>query len=345
MPSEWLSEEHATAYLAIKNEVPQRAAGESTLLAELPKESKRILDLGCGDGHLLKLVLQHCPDAVGVGLDFSPAMLRRAREQWHGDDRVQFVEHDLEQPLSELGTFDAVVSSFAIHHCPHRRKRELYQEVFDRLNPGGFFCNLEHVASPNDNVHAAFMKAISEIETGEDPSNQLLDVETQLQWLRNIGFEDVDCYWKWRELGLLIGKRSVSSLKLDESQEFPLKQVIVMRHDLKMRRGKQIAQGAHASMSFLANRLRQKESVSLNELTVDQQQWLKARFAKICCRVNSEEELLAIHDAAVEAGLEVHLIVDSGKTEFHGQPTKTCLAIGPDRSDRIDAITGHLELL
>ncbi|MEW4490399.1 aminoacyl-tRNA hydrolase [Thalassoglobus sp. JC818] len=345
MPSEWLSEEHTTAYLEIKDEVPQRAAGESTLLAELPTTSKRILDLGCGDGHLLNLVLQHCPNAVGVGLDFSPAMLRRARELWDGNERVQFVEHDLGQPLGELGTFDAVVSSFAIHHCSHRRKRELYQEVFEHLDPGGVFCNLEHVASPNDNVHAAFMKAISAIETGEDPSNQLLDVETQLQWLRNIGFEDVDCYWKWRELALLIGRRPKSQAEHDSPADAPVKQVIVMRHDLKMRRGKQIAQGAHASMSFLANPLRQKEAVSLNELTNDQQGWLKSRFAKICCRVNSEEELMEIHDAAVEAGLEVHLIVDSGKTEFHGQPTKTCLAIGPDRSDKIDAITGHLELL
>jgi PTH2 family peptidyl-tRNA hydrolase len=61
--------------------------------------------------------------------------------------------------------------------------------------------------------------------------------------------------------------------------------------------------------------------------------------------VDSEEELMQIHDKAVEAGLEVHLITDSGRTEFHGQPTRTCLAIGPDEADKIDAITGHLELL
>ena len=118
-----------------------------------------------------------------------------------------------------------------------------------------------------------------------------------------------------------------------------------MRHDLKMRRGKQIAQGSHASMSFICRRLQMNGSVSLEDFNEVQRTWLTGAFAKICCRVNSEEELMNIHDKAVEAGLEVHLITDSGKTEFHGQPTRTCLAIGPDVSERIDAFTGHLELL
>lgn len=54
---------------------------------------------------------------------------------------------------------------------------------------------------------------------------------------------------------------------------------------------------------------------------------------------------MEIHDKAVAAGLEVHLITDSGRTEFHGQPTRTCLAIGPDLAEKIDEITGHLQLL
>jgi PTH2 family peptidyl-tRNA hydrolase len=121
--------------------------------------------------------------------------------------------------------------------------------------------------------------------------------------------------------------------------------VIVMRHDLKMRRGKQIAQGAHASMSFLCRRLQIQPSVSLTDFSDSERAWLAGSFAKICCRVNSEEELMSIHDQATSAGLQVHLITDSGKTEFHGQPTRTCLAIGPDDAAKIDAVTGHLELL
>ena len=129
------------------------------------------------------------------------------------------------------------------------------------------------------------------------------------------------------------------------TDDIRIKQVLVMRHDLKMRRGKQIAQGAHASMSFLCRRLQEAGSVSLDGLTDAQRAWLTGAFAKVCCRVDSEEELMQIHDKALEAGLEVHLITDSGRTEFHGQPTRTCLAIGPDEAERIDAITGHLQLL
>ena len=132
-------------------------------------------------------------------------------------------------------------------------------------------------------------------------------------------------------------------LSVDEPRK--IKQVICVRHDLKMRRGKQIAQGAHASMSFICRRLQEAGSVSLNDFTDAQREWLTGAFAKVCCRVDSEEELMAIHDKALEAGLEVHLITDSGKTEFHGEPTNTCLAIGPDEAKKIDKITGHLQLL
>lgn len=129
------------------------------------------------------------------------------------------------------------------------------------------------------------------------------------------------------------------------SDSKPVKQVIVVWHDLGMRRGKQIAQGAHASMSFLCRRLQEDRAICLEDFTQEQRAWLTGSFAKVCCRVDNEEQLMAIHDMAVTAGLEVHLIIDSGKTEFHGQPTRTCLAIGPDDAEKIDAVTGQLQLL
>ncbi|MBM83006.1 MAG: aminoacyl-tRNA hydrolase [Planctomycetaceae bacterium] len=124
-----------------------------------------------------------------------------------------------------------------------------------------------------------------------------------------------------------------------------MKQVMVMRHDLNMRRGKQIAQGAHASMAFLTRRLQKYGHTSLANCSRAERAWLAESFVKVCCRVDSEDELLTIHEKAIEAGLEVHLITDSGKTEFHGEPTNTCPAIGPDVSEKIDAITGELQLL
>jgi ubiquinone/menaquinone biosynthesis C-methylase UbiE len=190
------------------NKIPHREEGESTLLSEVPSSSKRILDLGCGDGHLLALVLAHCPDADGVGLDFSPTMLNQARRRFAGERRVVLVEHNMDDPLPGLGSFDCVVSSFAIHHCSDPRKREIYAEVFERLEPGGVFCNLEHVSSPTVRIHLRFLDAMNIKSGEEDPSNQLLDVATQLTWLRELGFEDVDCHWKWRELALLCGHKA-----------------------------------------------------------------------------------------------------------------------------------------
>ncbi len=85
--------------------------------------------------------------------------------------------------------------------------------------------------------------------------------------------------------------------------------------------------------------------MSLDEFSPNAQAWIAGSFAKVCVRCNSEEELMAIHDKALELELEVHLITDSGRTEFHGRPTRTCLAIGPDDASKIDQVTGHLELL
>lgn len=100
-----------------------------------------------------------------------------------------------------------MVSSFAIHHLEDDRKRELYAEVFAVLEPGGVFCNLEHVSSPTPELHARWRRSLGIDGEGEDASNRCLDVETQLRRLREIGFRDVDCYWKWMEMALLCGLR------------------------------------------------------------------------------------------------------------------------------------------
>jgi SAM-dependent methyltransferase len=208
--NEWIKAEHATAYLGRADRIPHRTEGEATLLELLPTTVNRVLDLGSGDGRLLGLVLGKFPDAKAVALDFSPTMLERLRIRFASNANVTVTEHNLDHPLPALGEFDAVVSSFAIHHCTHERKRSLYEEIFRLLAPGGVFCNLEHVASPTEKLHVDFLASIGYTPETEDPSNKLLDPHIQLQWLTSIGFEDVECFWKWRELALLAGTRPAS---------------------------------------------------------------------------------------------------------------------------------------
>lgn len=202
--SEWLAAEKVEEYRGRADRLPHRSEGETVVLELLPERVERVLDLGCGDGRLLALVLEARPAAGGVAVDFSPPMLERARERFSDVPEVEVREHDLAEPLPDLGSFDLVVSSLAIHHLEDARKRELYAEVFRLLRPGGRFSNLEHVSSPTPELHRAYL-ALARVP--EDPSNRLLDVETQLRWLREIGFADVDCFWKWREMALLSGFR------------------------------------------------------------------------------------------------------------------------------------------
>jgi len=205
--SEWQTIDHALAYLARADKLPHRTEAEKVLLEQIPLHAKRILDLGTGNGRLLSLVKVDRPKAEGVALDFSEPMLEQAKKRFAQDKHVTVVKHDFSYPLpfDQLGCFDAVVSSLAIHHLTHPRKKQLYGEIFDLLNHGGVFCNLEHVVSPTQNLHLKFLTASGLTPETEDPSNKLLDVETQLKWLRQIGFTDVDSYWKWLELALLVG--------------------------------------------------------------------------------------------------------------------------------------------
>lgn len=203
----WPSAEHALEYLRRADTIPHRVEGEATLLEFIPENVERILDLGSGGGRLLGLVRAARSKAHFAALDFSPTMLSTLRDRFQSVTDVSIIAHDLAKPLPEMGTFDCVVSSFAIHHLAHERKQSLYCEIFQILTPGGAFCNLEHVASPTTALHHEFLRALDTPPDQEDPSNKLLDVETQLGWLREIGYIDVDCHWKWRELALLAGRK------------------------------------------------------------------------------------------------------------------------------------------
>jgi tRNA (cmo5U34)-methyltransferase len=209
--NEWLTKERVLEYLTKANNIPHRAEGESVLLDHIALNAKRVLDLGTGNGRLIKILNEERPNIEeAVAIDVSPFMLKAIRENFADDSSVKIIEHDLSNSLpydESFGgrSFDVVVSSFAIHHLTHERKRSLYSEIFSILNPNGIFCNLDHVPSPTYGLHERFMAKLGKTPETEDRSNRLLDVESQLRWLQEIGFVDVDCYWKWLEFALLVG--------------------------------------------------------------------------------------------------------------------------------------------
>ena len=192
-----------------------------------------VLDLGCGDGILLEAVLRHWSGAHGTALDGSPTMLEQAAERlavFH-PSAVTFIAADFNDPTwrNTLPTaqHQAVVSGFAIHHSEDERKLALYAEIYDLLVPGGVFVNIEHVSSDSSHGEGLFERAyaknivrhrrenggeaiyeevLQEIRTRLDKSaNRLTSVETQVQWLRDIGYTDADCYWKHYELAVFAG--------------------------------------------------------------------------------------------------------------------------------------------
>lgn len=196
----------------------------------------RVLDLGSGDGILAAAVLDRYPAAEATLVDFSPPMLDAARSRFAGaGDRVAIVEADLahsawvsQLPHSDPGAYDLVVSGFAIHHLADEAKRRVFGEIADRLASGGCFLNLDHVASVSprlsdlfderliDALHAGRRRTESDVSRAtvgaeyrtRQEVNILVPVETQCAWLREVGFAEVDCYFKWLELALFGGRLS-----------------------------------------------------------------------------------------------------------------------------------------
>jgi SAM-dependent methyltransferase len=194
---------------------------------------RRLLDLGCGDGILGRSVIAEFPHANGVFLDFSEHMIEAAKKKVDVR-RATFVVQDLGvktwvQSVSNHAPFDLVLSGLAIHHLPDERKKELYQEIFDLLKPGGLFLNLEHVSPQSAWAKQAFddlfvdslwshHKKLGGTKTRDaiakewyhrpdKTENTLASVEVQCQWLQEIGFGDVDCFFKLFQLALFGGQK------------------------------------------------------------------------------------------------------------------------------------------
>lgn len=196
---------------------------------------EKFLDIGCGDGILTSFILQQYPSASSVLLDISEPMLQAAKEKLvNYNEKLEFLLLDYGdsqwiERLKTFGPFDVIVSGFSIHHQNDSRKQELYSEIFELLEPGGLFLNLEHVSSSSEWVSHLFeecfidslynmylrnntgktrQEAADDFNRRDDKeANILAPVEKQCEWLRNIGFQDVDCYFKVFEFALFGGRK------------------------------------------------------------------------------------------------------------------------------------------
>jgi tRNA (cmo5U34)-methyltransferase len=237
--SKWQTKELAQTFLeGVRGAIPganlQLEVLRKIVSAWCPFPSK-IMDLGCGDGVLGRMLLDAHPGAHVVFADFSEPMLEALQKQIGTNQRTTVIKADFATPawakhIEFEKPFDVIASGFAIHHQPDDRKKELYTEIYELLGEGGVFLNLEHVSSPTAPVSALFdsffvdhlllfhrgttpNRTRREIEEGyyrrpDKKENILAPVETQCQWLRDIGYQDVDCFLKVFELALFGGRKT-----------------------------------------------------------------------------------------------------------------------------------------
>lgn len=205
------------------------------LISATQKPVISFLDLGCGDGILAAAILEKYPEAKGVLLDFSDPMIEAARKKLKDYvPNLDFMTLDYADShwldsVSKMAPFDVIVSGFSIHHQSDKKKQELYGEIYNVLKPGGIFLNIERVSSPTRwiesvfeeyfidslyNMHLAENSQKTRSQVAEEfrnrpdkEANILAPVETQCDWLRRIGFSDVDCYFKIFELAVFGGRR------------------------------------------------------------------------------------------------------------------------------------------
>jgi tRNA (cmo5U34)-methyltransferase len=206
-----------------------------SILKSRTRPVEKFMDLGCGDGILGAAILGEYPSSRGVLIDFSEPMLEQARAQLKEySSQLTFMNLDYGNPawvnnIRTQGLFDAVVSGYSIHHQPDARKRPIYEEIFSLLKPGGWFINIEHIAAESQlavdlfNRHIIEARYAIEKKNGgrktkqeiadifmnrpDKDANILLPVDAQCKWLRELGYEEVDCYFRIYELAVFGGRR------------------------------------------------------------------------------------------------------------------------------------------
>jgi len=232
----WKSESVVAYYLERKASRPflrEQLDVMLKVIKGLGRPVNRFMDLGCGDGILAAMILEEFPGSDGVLVDHSPPMLKAAEKELAGfAGRIHLCEADYGQaswvkPIEQYAPLDLVVSGFSIHHQRDSSKRRLYGEIFELLGAGGMFVNQEHVASPTERladlwdrirVDSLYELAVQQklnktraavekdyLERPDREANLFSSVETQCEWLREIGYVDVECFFKYFELAVFGG--------------------------------------------------------------------------------------------------------------------------------------------
>ena len=233
--SQWKTESLTKTYLeGVRGAIPAAELQIAVLLKIVSMwcpHPEAVLDLGCGDGVLGRAVWNEYPDSQLWFVDFSDPMIAALKNQLGEGTSARVIEEDFSTPnwLEHLaGPFTLILSGFAIHHQPDQRKQQLYREIYGLLSEGGVFLNLEHVASTTAEVESIFddyfidhlqmldqlepNRSMDELEKtyyarSDKEENILTPVEQQCEWLREIGFQDVDCFFKIFELALFGGRK------------------------------------------------------------------------------------------------------------------------------------------
>jgi tRNA (cmo5U34)-methyltransferase len=186
-----------------------------SLFPHQPEERFRYIDVACGDGALDEMLLARYTAAEATVLDGSPVMVERARERLRPfGDRVVAVQGDLATPAwreAVQGTFDVAVSTIALHNLEDPRLvRDLYREIYEVLSDGGLFMNLEYIRAPSRALWSYYQRSSADPEGGwVMPIRSIRDyagtLDEQLGWLRDAGFNPVDCFWKEFRLAIFGG--------------------------------------------------------------------------------------------------------------------------------------------
>ncbi len=234
----WKLPEIVNRFLSYRAAIPLAQEQLLVMMSVLKSSGQPVgnfLDLGCGDGILGATILGEYPSARGVLADFSEPMLAQARNALADfAGQLDFMNLDYGDTawvhrISSRGPFDAIVSGYSIHHQTDVRKRELYREIYSLLKPDGWFINIEHVSSASQLTVDLFeshytsaryaiekqnggARTLEEIETEyktrpDKAANILAPVELQCDWLREIGYHDVDCFMRIYELAVFGGRK------------------------------------------------------------------------------------------------------------------------------------------